>query len=40
VEQNKPETMIAAAGLDSAGIVGAVFAALGRRLASSTSRLA
>ena len=30
VEQNKPEAMVAAAGLDSAGIVTAVFAALGR----------
>ena len=30
VEQNKPEAMVAAAGLDSAGIVAAVFAALGR----------
>jgi 1-deoxy-D-xylulose-5-phosphate synthase len=30
VEQNKPEIMYAGAGLDSAGIVTAVFAALGR----------
>ena len=30
VEQNKPEAMYAAAGLDAAGIVTAVFAALGR----------
>ena len=30
VEQDKPEAMYAAAGLDAAGIVPAVFAALGR----------
>jgi 1-deoxy-D-xylulose-5-phosphate synthase len=30
VEQNKPEAMVAEAGLDSGGIVTAVFAALGR----------
>ncbi len=40
VDQNKPEAMVAAAGLDSAGIVGAVFAALGRTLAPAASRLA
>jgi 1-deoxy-D-xylulose-5-phosphate synthase len=40
VDQNKPETMVAAAGLDSAGIVGEVFAALGRSQAPSASRLA
>jgi 1-deoxy-D-xylulose-5-phosphate synthase len=39
VDQNKPEAMVAAAGLDSNGIVAAVFAALGRRVASA-SRLA
>jgi 1-deoxy-D-xylulose-5-phosphate synthase len=40
VDQNKPEAMVAAAGLDSAGIVRAVFAALGRSLAPTASRLA
>ena len=39
LDQNKPEAMVAAAGLDSGGIVAAVFAALGRR-AAPTSRLA
>ncbi|HVZ14788.1 MAG TPA: 1-deoxy-D-xylulose-5-phosphate synthase [Bauldia sp.] len=39
VDQNNPEAMVAAAGLDSNGIVAAVFAALGRRVASA-SRLA
>ncbi len=32
IEQGKPEQMYAAAGLDAAGIVGAVFAALGRAM--------
>jgi 1-deoxy-D-xylulose-5-phosphate synthase len=36
VEQNKPETMVASSGLDSAGIVAAVFAALGRQIAPAT----
>jgi 1-deoxy-D-xylulose-5-phosphate synthase len=40
VDQNKPEAMVAAAGLDSAGIVAAVFAALGRRQAAPVTRLA
>ncbi len=40
VEQNKPEAMIAAARLDSAGIVAAVFAALGRQQATTANRLA
>jgi 1-deoxy-D-xylulose-5-phosphate synthase len=40
VEQNKPEAMIAGAGLDSAGIVAAVFAALGRQQATAANRLA
>jgi len=40
IEQNKPETMIAAAGLDSAGIVTAVFAALGRPQTVPATRLA
>jgi 1-deoxy-D-xylulose-5-phosphate synthase len=40
IEQNKPEAMIAAAGLDSAGIVAAVFAALGRQQATPATRLA
>ena len=40
VEQNKPEAMVAAAGLDTAGIVSAVFAALGRSQTTSASRLA
>jgi 1-deoxy-D-xylulose-5-phosphate synthase len=39
VDQNKPEAMVAAADLDSNGIVAAVFAALGRRV-TSASRLA
>ena len=39
VDQNKPEAMVAAAGLDSNGIVSAVFAALGRRV-TPASRLA
>ena len=40
VEQNKPEAMIAAAGLDTAGIVAAAFAALKLPLKAPTSRLA
>jgi 1-deoxy-D-xylulose-5-phosphate synthase len=40
VEQNKPEAMLAEAGLDSAGIVAAVFAALGRQQVSPATRLA
>ena len=40
VEQNKPEAMIAGAGLDSAGIVAAVFAALGRQQGAPATRLA
>ena len=40
VEQNKPEAMYAQAGLDSVGIVTAVFAALGRSQKATASRLA
>ena len=40
VEQGKPEAMIAGAGLDSAGIVAAVFAALGREHTTPATRLA
>ena len=40
IEQNKPEAMVAAAGLDSAGIVAAVFAALGRQQVAPVTRLA
>ncbi|CAN5373949.1 1-deoxy-D-xylulose-5-phosphate synthase [soil metagenome] len=40
VDQDKPEAMYAAAGLDAAGIVGAVFAALGRNHAAGRPRLA
>jgi 1-deoxy-D-xylulose-5-phosphate synthase len=40
VEQNKPEAMLAAAGLDTAGIVAAVFAALGRPQLAPATRLA
>jgi 1-deoxy-D-xylulose-5-phosphate synthase len=40
VEQNKPEAMYAQAGLDSVGIVTAVFAALGRTQKATASRLA
>jgi 1-deoxy-D-xylulose-5-phosphate synthase len=40
IDQNKPEAMIAATGLDSAGIVTAVFAALGRPQTVPATRLA
>jgi 1-deoxy-D-xylulose-5-phosphate synthase len=40
IEQGKPDQMYAAAGLDAAGIVGAVFAALGRVMTPPTSRTA
>ncbi len=40
VDQHKPETMVADAGLDAAGIVTAVFAALGRTPAEARPRLA
>ena len=40
VDQGKPEAMYAEAGLDAAGIVAAVFAALGRSADSPASRLA
>ncbi len=40
VDQDKPEAMYAAAGLDAAGIVAAVFAALGRTPAAARPRLA
>jgi 1-deoxy-D-xylulose-5-phosphate synthase len=32
IEQNKPQTMYAEAGLDAQGIVAAVFAALGKEI--------
>ena len=40
IDQNKPDAMYAAAGLDAAGIVGAVFAALGRSRTAARPRLA
>ena len=41
IEQDKPEAMYAEAGLDAAGIVAAVFAALGKdREAAEAMRLA
>jgi 1-deoxy-D-xylulose-5-phosphate synthase len=40
IDQNKPEAMIAATGLDSAGIVTAVFAAFGRPQTVPATRLA
>jgi 1-deoxy-D-xylulose-5-phosphate synthase len=40
VEQNKPEAMNAAAGLDAAGVVSAVFSALGRVTEPASSRRA
>jgi 1-deoxy-D-xylulose-5-phosphate synthase len=38
MDQGKPEAMYAAAGLDAAGIVKAVFAALGRDTAAKSLR--
>jgi 1-deoxy-D-xylulose-5-phosphate synthase len=40
VDQDKPETMYAAAGLDHSGIVTAVFAVLGRTPTVAQPRLA